>query len=201
MRFSHERILFIDLLSPEKGFPHNAQQLLSLVGSHLVSMEKLGSPDCESFLRIPYNQIGVITDFDFPLLLPHSRKFRRPLAHPPGDVAYRKPAFRSFRPDDRQSELQRRYSAPCSLKISCFKTFERRIRRGMIGNDEVDRALPQPVPNPFTVVPPPDRRRAFEPGVAIRNFFRREIKIMRACFGCKAEARAPGLLQLRDGVG
>src|SRR5438045_2789065 len=122
---------------------------------------------------------------------------RRCGAEPLSDFLHSEAARAGFRPDNRQTKLQRRNTAPGLHEISLLAQLHFRRTRRMVRNDEIDGAVAQGLPKPLAILTLANRRTTFEFSCAAGNVFSCKMKIVRtsldrywqAKFLCRSQGR------------
>ena len=115
-----------------------------------------------------------------------------PLGHPARHVGEAENPLARLGPDDREPELQRADSSPREPEVTRVQRLELRGRWRVVGHDDVEGPVSQPVPEPLPVVGLPDRWAALELGRPLGHFLVREVEVVRARLRRDADALVLG---------
>src|SRR6202011_1718798 len=132
----------------------------------------------ELSVGIEQHQIGIATRCNCALAL-ETRKFCGRRGHPLNYPLNSKSAPPSFRPNQGQSELQRRDPAPGRKEIPRILSLHLRRTRRVVGRDQVDHSLAQRVPQCLAIRTITDGRRALELRSAVWDLLGVKGKVMR----------------------
>src|SRR6185369_8385518 len=87
--------------------------------------------------------------------------------HPFFEVGQSEAARLGLGPQHRQQKLHRSDTAPGAREVSLVELLELGWAGGVVGGDEIDGSVGEPIPQPFAVLALAYGRRAFEPRVAV----------------------------------
>src|SRR6266436_6634209 len=139
----------------------------------------------ELSFRLKHHEVGIEAFGNAALARLATGEPRRTFRHPSRDIRQSESAAAGLSPHHRQRQRKAEDPSPGPAKVPVAEPLHlrrtwRMIRRHQI-NDSFSKALPQF----FAILPAADWRRALEKGLAVRDFVRREMQVMRTSFNAQ----------------
>jgi hypothetical protein len=143
-------------------------------------------------LGVPDDQVGVEPDLDLALALAERRVFRGVDARPVDDLADGHAPCAPLRPEQTQPEAERADPTPRANDVALVHPLQTRDARAVVGDDAVDHARAQRVPEERPVRLVPDGRAALEVRASVGDALGGEAEVVEARLDGEGKPRGLG---------
>jgi hypothetical protein len=156
-----------------------AVQGFAEIWRHQVAILQVFCAQDELGVGIEDHQVRIVTRGNGAFAVVETGEFGGLRGHPAGQVLERKIACAHVCPDHGDRDTEAGDASPGLAEISVLHRW--RARR-VIGRDQVDHSVAQPLPQSFAIFSGSDGRGAFVKGSARGNLFSEEVQVVRTGF-------------------